>query len=106
MKNIKIITGVLLLGILLSTSCKKKFENPPPKTAPANTGNISIDSIFKIFVAHYVVIPTPATQLYKFNSDVNLLCTVTADEITLNIMNKTKLDEIVKVVNDILFDRN
>jgi len=85
MKKIKIIGALLFTGILLFTSCKRKFDNPAPKTPPANSGNITIDSIFKTYVAHYATLPTPATQLFKFNSDVNLLCTVTADEISGNI---------------------
>ena len=85
MKKLKIILSTLLLAVLFFTSCKRKFDNPAPKTPPANSGGITIDSIFKTYVAHYATLPTPATQLFKFNSDVNLLCTVTADEISGNI---------------------
>jgi hypothetical protein len=75
---------LLFTAILLFNSCKKKFDLPPAQSAPNNSGNISCDSIVKKFVSYYTSSPLP-TKLFRFNTDVNLTCTVTADEISGNI---------------------
>ncbi|MDX2172468.1 MAG: DUF5689 domain-containing protein [Bacteroidota bacterium] len=79
-KHIIIIFTVLSLLIL--NSCKRKFDLPPKKAEVANSGSITIDSIYKQFGAHYSLSPT---KLFKFNTDVTLTCTVTADEVSGNL---------------------
>ncbi len=64
------------------------------------SSNLKLDSKNVAMLAQFI--ENKAESMYA-DGDLD---PVTADEITLNIMNKAKLDEIVKVVNDILFDRN
>lgn len=83
MKNIKFITIVLVLFLL--SSCKKEYDLPPSNPLPANSGPITIDSIKKTYLKHYLnTIPQP-TVMFRFNTDINLTCTVTADEVSGNI---------------------
>ncbi len=73
---------LLSITSILFTSCKKKFDIPPPKTSPAISGYITIDSIIKRYNAYYLMSPD---KVYKFNSDVNLVGVITADEISGNL---------------------
>jgi hypothetical protein len=85
MKTFKTIL-ILAAGLLVLNSCKKKFENPPMADPPAMNGKITIDSIYGRFIKHYGPPSSPtATVLYRFSGDVNLECTVTADETSGNI---------------------
>ncbi len=84
MKKIYSIAFGLLLGSLFMSSCKKKFDLPPMKDIPVS-GYITIDSIYKKFIDYYQnSMPSP-TKLFRFNTDVNLECLVTADETSGNI---------------------
>lgn len=83
MKMKKIILGLFATGILF-TACKKKFDLPPTKAEPAVSGYITIDSIVNRYGVYYTGSITP-TKLYRFSGDVNLVCTVTADETSGNI---------------------
>ncbi|MGZ3882619.1 MAG: DUF5689 domain-containing protein [Bacteroidia bacterium] len=85
MKNIKIITLVLVLGMLVFISCKKKYDLPPPRPAIAVSGYITIDSIRARYLKYYQGTAPAPTTWYKFHSDLNLMCTVTADEVSGNI---------------------
>jgi len=75
---------LLFAAILVFNSCKKKFDLPSTQNPPANSGNITCDSIVKKYVSYYKSSPLP-TKLFRFDTDVNLTCTVTADEISGNI---------------------
>lgn len=78
---------ILILSIAISAlfvSCKKEFDLPPKKADPANSGLITIDSIYKVYTLHYKTPPTP-TSMYRFPNDINLECVVTADETSGNI---------------------
>ena len=55
MKRPNILYCILIVSTVLITSCKKKFEEPEPKTAPAVSGYITIDSIIKRYNAYYGV---------------------------------------------------
>ena len=80
----KIIFG-LLTGIIIFSSCKKKFDLPPTAVMPAVSSYITIDSIINRYGVYYVP-PAPApTKFYRFSGDVNLECVVTADETSGNI---------------------
>lgn len=84
MKNTYRIALSLLAGLLFLSSCKKKFDLPPKSDIPVN-GYITIDSIVKKYIDYYLGTgPTP-TKLFRFNTDINLECTVTADETSGNI---------------------
>lgn len=76
---------ITILGSLLFSSCKKKFDEPEVKSPPAVSGFITIDSIFKKYKAYYVTANPKPTKLFKFENDVNLECIVTADETSGNI---------------------
>lgn len=76
---------VVVLMILTSVSCKKKYEVPDPLPAPPVSGFISIDSIQKRYLNYYVKVSAAPTKFYRFASDLNLECTVTADEASGNI---------------------
>lgn len=79
-----ILLATFAITLTVFTACKKKFENPPVKTPPAMTGSITVDSIYKTYTAYYFSSPAPTT-IYKFNGDVNLTATVTADEVSGNL---------------------
>ncbi len=83
--KMKYILGLsLLAGLIFLNSCKKKFELPPKQDIPVN-GYITVDSIVKKYINYYLGTgPTP-TKLFRFDSDINLECTVTADENSGNI---------------------
>lgn len=81
MKKIFIIT-TLALSLFILNACKRKFELPPKKADQANSGSITIDSIYARYNAYYAA---AVTKYYKFNGDVTLTCTVTADEVSGNI---------------------
>jgi hypothetical protein len=83
--NLKIISAVVvfLTALVFVAGCKKKYDLPPVKAAPAVSGYISIDSIHGRYGKHYIT--SAATSLYRFKGDVNLECTVTADESSGNI---------------------
>lgn len=84
MKKINILALSLLAGILFFNSCKKKFDLPAKGDIPVS-GYITIDSIYKKYVDYYqIAMPSP-TKLFKFTTDINLECTVTADEYSGNI---------------------
>ncbi len=84
MKKTYILTLSLLAGLFFLNSCKKKFELPPKLDIPVS-GYITIDSIYKKYYSYYLAPgPTP-TKLFRFNTDINLECTVTADESSGNI---------------------
>ncbi|MDZ4663853.1 MAG: DUF5689 domain-containing protein [Bacteroidota bacterium] len=85
MKNILLGFVIVFAALMLNVSCKKKFELPPVKDTPAVSGYIKIDSIFKRYVNYYLLSSTSLTKLYKFSGDLNLECTVTADERSGNI---------------------
>lgn len=74
----------LMLSLVFITSCKKEFDVPAKSAAPAVSGYITIDSIYKKFISYYKTPPTPS-KLFRFPDDVNLICTVTADETSGNI---------------------
>lgn len=83
MKKVILIAGIVLAGLV---SCKKKYDLPPPLDPLPVSGYIKIDSIYSTYIKHY----WPKTgagpsKMYRFNSDVNLECTVTADESSSNI---------------------
>jgi hypothetical protein len=81
----KIVYCLLLAVLLVNVSCKKKFDLPPAQNPPALSGYIKIDSIRKCYVNYYLSGGPQQTKWYKFNGDVNLECTVTADERSGNI---------------------
>lgn len=81
----KLIYCFVLGAFLLNISCKKKFDLPPVPNAPALSGYIKIDSIRKCYVNYYLSGGPQLTKWYKFSGDVNLECTVTADEKSGNI---------------------
>jgi len=84
MKMKHILSLSLLAGVLFFTSCKKKYELPPRTDIPVS-GYITIDSIYKKYINYYQnSLPAP-TRVFKFSSDINLVCTVTADETSGNI---------------------
>src|ERR1041385_6004927 len=84
MKKINIIALGLFAGILFLSSCKKKFDLPAKQDIPVS-GYITIDSIYKKFINYYPMAgPSPA-KLFRFSTDINLECTVTADETSGNI---------------------
>lgn len=84
MKKINILAFSLLAGFLFLSSCKKKFDLPAKKDIPVS-GYITIDSIYKKYIDYYQnTIPSP-TRLFRFNTDINLECLVTADETSGNI---------------------
>lgn len=87
MKKMKNICIVLLAIVALLTSCKKFTE--PAKNIIADGPAITIDSIYGRYKAHYACPTCTAygtpSKLYKFPNDVNLTCTVTADEKSGNI---------------------
>lgn len=82
MKTFKFIA--IVLTALSISSCKKEFDLPTKQDEPAVSGYITIDSIYKQYAAYYKTPPTK-TELFRFSSDVNLICTVTADETSGNI---------------------
>ncbi|MEI8136365.1 MAG: hypothetical protein WCH21_03460, partial [Bacteroidota bacterium] len=67
MKRFTILYCILFVSTVLVTSCKKKFENPEPKTPPALNGFITIDSIIKRYNSYYGV---PPSKVYKFTNDI------------------------------------
>lgn len=81
----KTVYCLLLAVLLVSVSCKKKFDLPPVQNPPAVSGYIKIDSIRKCYVNYYLTPGPQLTKWYKFTGDVNLECTVTADEESGNI---------------------
>lgn len=84
MKKIKLII-ILIAGLTLFNACKKKFDLPKQKDAPAVSSYITIDSIYKQYIYYYQnMVPSPS-KFFKFSSDVNLECTVAADEVSGNI---------------------
>lgn len=83
--NIKIIASVLILGILALISCKKKYDLPPSRADLPVSGYITIDSIFKAYIKYYQGTSPAPTTWFKFHTDLNLVCTVTADEVSGNI---------------------
>jgi len=82
MKRFTILYCILFVSTVLVTSCKKKFENPEPKTPPALNGFITIDSIIKRYNSYYGV---PPSKVYKFTNDINVIGIVTADEVSGNL---------------------
>ncbi len=82
MKKLNILFCLLLLTSVLITGCKKKFDNPAPKTPPPVSGYITIDSIINRYNAYYAV---PPGSVYKFKTDINVVGVVTADEISGNL---------------------
>lgn len=76
---------MFLAVLLVNVSCKKKFDLPPLQNPPAVSGYIKIDSIRKCYVNYYLTPGPQLTKWYKFSGDVNLECTVTADERSGNI---------------------
>jgi hypothetical protein len=82
MKRLTILYCVLIVSTVLFSSCKKKFEEPEPKTPPAVSGYITIDSIIKRYNTYYGV---PPNKVYKFPDDVNVRGIVTADEVSGNL---------------------
>lgn len=102
MKMNKLILAVFTISIFLS-SCKKKFDLPPATAEPAVSGYITIDSIVNRYGVYYTGGPTP-TKLYRFSGDVNLECTVTADEASGNIYKTVFVEDAtgaltVKLIN-------
>ncbi|MBP9068768.1 MAG: choice-of-anchor J domain-containing protein [Bacteroidia bacterium] len=81
----KIVYCFVLVALLINVSCKKKFDLPPVKDPPAMSGYIKIDSIRKCYEDYYLSGGPQQTKWYKFLGDVNLECTVTADEESGNI---------------------
>lgn len=81
----KIFYYFVLVALLVSVSCKKKFDLPEAQNPPALSGYIKIDSIRKTYVSYYLASGPQQTKWYKFSGDVNLECTVTADEESGNI---------------------
>lgn len=84
MKKILGITLSLLAGSLFLNSCKKKFDLPPAKDIPVS-GYITVDSIYKKFIDYYQTASPAPTKLFRFDTDINLACLVTADETSGNI---------------------
>ncbi len=82
MKKLNTLIWLILLTSVLITGCKKKFDNPTPKTPPPVSGYITIDSIINRYNAYYAV---PPNKVYKFDTDVNVAAVVTADEISGNL---------------------
>lgn len=76
---------ITILSGLFFSSCKKKFDEPAVKNPPAIDGFITIDSIYKKYIAYYKTASPSPTKLYKFPNDVTLECIVTADETSGNI---------------------
>ena len=87
LKEIKMryLVFITIIGSIILSSCKKKFDEPPVKSPPAVSGYITIDSIFKKYKAYYVTASPKPTKLFKFENNVNLECIVTADETSGNI---------------------
>ena len=90
--------------LVINVSCKKKFDLPPAQQAPAVSSYIKIDSIRKCYVKYYLQSTPPLSQWYKFRGDVNLECTVTADETSGNIYKTVYVEDAtgalqVKLVN-------
>jgi hypothetical protein len=100
MKKIIIIALGLLIGF---SSCKKKFDLPPKKDIPVS-GYITIDSIYKKFINYYQGAGPAPTRLFRFNSDINLECLVTADETSGNIYKTVYVEDAtgglqIKLIN-------
>lgn len=85
MKKISLAIVLLSSFLLVLNSCKKKFELPPKKDALANSGTITIDSIYKKYASYYITANPLPTKLFKFSNDASVTGTVTADEISGNI---------------------
>jgi hypothetical protein len=78
-----VLIAIVLAGVF---SCKKKYDLPPPLEPLPVSGYIKIDSITKTFLKYYLPASGPApSKQYRFSTDVNLECTVTADESSSNI---------------------
>ncbi len=82
MQKFSSIILVLVSALLILNSCKK-FTLPPKKAEPPISGTITIDSIIKKYENYYV--SGNPTTYFKFPDDVNVTCTVTADEVSGNI---------------------
>lgn len=85
MKKISLITITLILSLVTLNSCKRKYDLPPKASEPANSGAITIDSIYKKYFSVYTCPTCAPTSYYRFPNDVSLTCTVTADEVSGNI---------------------
>lgn len=83
--KLKNLFTLIIAVALVSTSCKKKFDEPAPPAPPLVSGYIKIDSIYKLFTSYYVTSTVTPTKLFRFSGDVNLECTVAADESSGNI---------------------
>lgn len=91
MKKLFAILLVISCGVFFS--CKKEHSLPAPKSPPAESGKISVDSIIRKFVSYYVTsVPLP-TKHFRFPDDVNLYCTVTADETNGNIYKSVYVED-------------
>ncbi len=103
MKKISLIILVCSMA-MLTLNCRKKFDNPPKKADPANTSSITIDSIYKRYNNYYGCGTCSPTVYYKFSGDVNLTCTVTADEVSGNIYKSVYVKDatgalLIKLIN-------
>ncbi len=83
MKKFIVIIFILIVALPLLNSCKKKYDLPPKNAGLANSGSITIDSIIKKFQAYYL--SGNPTSYFKFSDNINVTCTVTADEVSGNI---------------------
>jgi hypothetical protein len=103
MKKTYLLALSLLTGFLFLCSCKKKFDLPAKKDIPVS-GYITIDSIYKRFITYYQGTGPAPTRLYRFNTDVNLECLVTADETSGNIYKTVYVEDAtgglqIKLIN-------
>lgn len=102
--KLKNIFYLLLAVTLVSTSCKKKFDEPSPNPPTIGNNFIKIDSIYKLFTSYYVTSTVTPTKLYRFSGDVNLECVVTADESSGNIYKTAYVEDAtgglqIKLIN-------
>jgi hypothetical protein len=91
--KIKFLIASLFAVLIVFNSCKKKFDLPPVKADPAVSGYITIDSIYQRFKTYYVTATVSPTKFYRFTGDVNLECTVTADEVSGNIYKSVYVED-------------
>jgi Family of unknown function (DUF5689) len=86
MKKIKsqlfICLSIVMLGVF---SCKKTYTLPPAKSALADAGSITIDSVIQIYGNYYALPVVAPTKLFQFGNDASITCTVMADETSGNI---------------------
>ncbi len=84
----KLSLALALILTLFATACKKKFDAPPVKTI-ANSGSINIATLKGMFVSSNI----------KFSTDLNVYCTVIADESSGNFYKESYVRDATGALN-------